>query len=80
MKGLKNPNTINARLQAHRQGKDGDIILPQHKCSDDDATNELESEKMIGHKEGGVEDGCTKDSDPLAAEAQAIINLCGGAM
>lgn len=34
VKGLKNPNTINARLQAHRQGKDGDIILPQHKCSD----------------------------------------------
>lgn len=136
VKGLKNPNTINARLQAHRQGKDGDIILPQHKCSDDDATNKLEPEKMIGHKEGGVEDGGPgsgikghstaeklekrqdylesqirklktrgdrysrqmlkgfmeeydaitrrlsniKDSDPLAAEAQAIINLCGGAM
>lgn len=80
VKGLKNPNTINARLQAHRQGKDGDIILPQHKCSDDDATNKLEPEKMIGHKEGGVEDGCIKDSDPKVAEAQTIINLCGGAM
>lgn len=88
---------------------------------DDDATNKLEPEKMIGHKEGGVEDEDTSatikqdaegyywivkngkivggpyttrekaklggksnvivnDSDPKVAEAQAIINLCGGVL
>lgn len=42
---------------------------------DDDATNELDPQKMMGKKPGSFE-----DSDPKVAEAQSLINLCGGAM
>ena len=63
VKGLKNPNTINARLQAHRQGKDGDIILPQHKCSDDDAT-----------ENGSIEEfGKNKDIEKMSPEKDPTL-------
>lgn len=139
------PNTVRLAEKLLQSGtKDGDIILPQHKCSDDDDATEngsieefgknKEIEKMspekdptlaedasypvkykgytikkdfngdlkvydkagavlaqdfysveqakkaIDKREEMINSRGAKDSDPKVAEANAIINLCGGVM
>lgn len=47
-------------LQRAKGQKDGDIILPQHEASDDDATKEG-AIKEYGKEKGSFEDACNKD-------------------
>lgn len=67
---------FNRNFSAYSNNHDScEEVFTKGEAKDDDATNELDPQKMMGRKEGSFE-----DSDPKVAEAQSLINLCGGAM